>query len=388
MNKRDRVDLNEEQGEVPNKRRRTKTRDIGEEIGEGGNVVFKGYIDKKPFRKKKTSYAIGKLQQLGPGDIYAREDGDSTTISVERNEEIDENFPLLYGEKDPDTGKWNPRSFHSLVLGDTISGKSEFIRLMFWKNRFFFDQVITFSTVAKYEPTLDFTKPGDVITHYSPAILADILTIAETRFIKWSDGGKKECDRPPYVAILFDDSDTDYNHDEEINLAVTQCRHVFVSLIFSVQYYTMVSPTMRTNTEYLCLRRFRGETNMKETWSMLTAYFQHYRDFIRFLHVHLGMKEGIPKKSPENYTTAVIHMKGYNTMTDISLIRFDLDSIPKFKIPVAKKKKKKKDEAPQEQDLPLRPDPEYWTNLVEQHLISVRNPCGGEDLILDLLDDL
>ena len=208
-----------------------------------------------------------------------------------------------------------------IVIGETDSGKTLFVRLLAYCNRNVFNQIIVFSETAKYESPLRFTE--HIVTAYKPELLETVIKIQQARLDVI--GGKNPVDKMttqpiPHILLIFDDLDMDYSQDAVINNLVTRSRHLYISIVFSVQYYSMVSRRMRSLASYICLRTLRGRGNMEELYDLLALFFEDFRQFrdwsIRAL---------------QNYTTIVIYLRGESIWDeDVRFVRHKPESIPDF----------------------------------------------------------
>ena len=210
-----------------------------------------------------------------------------------------------------------------LVLGETDSGKTLFIRLMIYCNRNNVDQVIVFSETATYESPLRFTD--SIVSEYKPEIVDTIVNIQDKRLklIGKDAPVDKLTNNPiPHILLVFDDLDIDYSQDPVINSLVTRHRHLYISIIFSVQYYTMVSRKMRSLCSYLCLRTIRGRGNMEELYDFLSQFFEDFKQFRAWSIV-----------ATRDFSSIVFYLRGDQIWDeDVFEVRHDPETVPYFRI--------------------------------------------------------
>jgi hypothetical protein len=210
-----------------------------------------------------------------------------------------------------------------LIIGETDSGKTLFLRLLVYCNRTAFNQVIVFSETAKYESPLRFTD--SIISTYKPELLETIVSIQEKRLEMI--GGDRPVDEMvtnpvPHILLVFDDLDIDYSQDAVINNLVTRSRHLYISIVFSVQYYTMVSRRMRYLASYICLRTIRGKGNMEELYDFLSQFFEDFKSFRAW-----------SIQAMRDYATIVFYLRGDGIWDeDVFQVNHNPKDIPYFRI--------------------------------------------------------
>ena len=195
-----------------------------------------------------------------------------------------------------------------LFMGETESGKTMAIRFVVFLNQQYFDQIVIYSETSQYEDELQFTRYQ--MEEYSPSSLEMIGNIQKERRKKHHGDVAKI----PHILIIFDDADRDYNRDVIVNRLITKHRHFRMSFIFSVQYYAMVSPRMRAQTRWLCLRPIRGKANIEAVWEYLSLFFEAgVREFIIFIRTCL-----------RDWTLAVFDIRSEQRLDqDVYMIQFN-----------------------------------------------------------------
>jgi hypothetical protein len=203
---------------------------------------------------------------------------------------------------------------HCLCIGSTQSGKSKFLFKYFYENKRFFDYVIVFSCVAKDDQEqgdMDYSFTKYLKDDYSPELLQKIYLCQKNK--------KK---KRPMIAIVFDDCNVNFNHDEFLNWLMPKARHYNINMFFSVQYFSMTSPQIRANCDMVFITNIHGFSNRKQVFDYISHYFHdNIREFYDLLEVN--------KKT---YDVLLFNKNKKDNDENIYVYHYDYLRIPKFKI--------------------------------------------------------
>jgi len=202
---------------------------------------------------------------------------------------------------------------HMLMIGKTLSGKSKFLAKFFYENQQFYNYIIVFSCVAK-----DDQKQGDadyaftnlVFDDYSPEKIRNIFEV------------QKKQKKKPRIAIVFDDCNINYNHDDYLNWLLPKSRHYNMNFFFSVQYFSMVSPTIRANCDLVCITTIEGKSNIDQIFNYLSHYVHH--DIKLFYE--------LIKITQSNYDIIIFNKSKKSNDDNIYLYHYDKKQIPYFEV--------------------------------------------------------
>jgi len=220
------------------------------------------------------------------------------------NDDTDDTFPI----------KVEDEASHVLVLGKTKSGKSKWIAKYMYENADFYDYVIVFSSVARDGWRLDdfdYKFASHVLENYTPEKLENIFEIQ-----------KKKGKNMPYIAIIFDDCDVDYNHDDYLNKTIVKARHYNISFIFSVQYFSMCSTQMRSQCDIVAITNIDGYSNKRQVFNYISQYFhEDISEFYKVLDVN-----------KKNYDVIMFNKSKKANDDAIYIFHYDYRNIPRFEI--------------------------------------------------------
>ena len=139
----------------------------------------------------------------------------------------------------------NKLAYHTtVVVGPTGSGKTNAICNLYLQNQGLWSEVILVCGSQAADTDYDWIPPGNKFT-WDDNLVASLIALQQEKKKKYTAAGRQ--DYPGLLLILDDIAGTVKHNDKDLNLLVSQCRHYRISVIVAVQYYKMVSPTIRSN---------------------------------------------------------------------------------------------------------------------------------------------
>jgi hypothetical protein len=203
---------------------------------------------------------------------------------------------------------------HMLIIGKTLSGKSKFLAKYFYENRKYYNYIIVYSCVAKDDQTqgdADYKFTDMLFDDYSPEKIQNIYEVQ-----------KKTIKNRPRIGIVFDDCNINYNHDDYLNWLMPKARHYNMNFFFSVQYFSMVSPTIRANCDVVCITTIEGKSNIDQIFNYLSHYVNH--DLKLFYELLTLTKS--------NYDLLLFNKSKKDNDNNIYLYHYNYLEIPYFEI--------------------------------------------------------
>lgn len=167
------------------------------------------------------------------------------------------------------------------VIGKRGSGKSVFIEdlMLFFKNMF--PVVTVVSTTDQLNNTFGKHIPAMLIhDNYSSDLIEHILD-RQRRIIEYNKQHPQNQVNPNLLLILDDiqGTTTKIRNDTMLNTIYTTGRHYHITLISAMQYVNGLSPTQRSNTDFICLSRDNNRENQKKLYQCFAGIFSTFAEF-------------------------------------------------------------------------------------------------------------
>ena len=95
-----------------------------------------------------------------------------------------------------------------------------------------------------------------------------------------------------------------------------------MNFFFSVQYFSMVSPTIRANCDLVCITTIEGKSNIDQIFNYLSHYVHH--DIKLFYE--------LIKITQSNYDIIIFNKSKKSNDDNIYLYHYDYKQIPYFEV--------------------------------------------------------
>jgi hypothetical protein len=136
-------------------------------------------------------------------------------------------------------------AYHTTVIcGPTGSGKTNAIMNLYQQNQGLWSEVILVCGSAASDTDYSFIPKGNKFK-WDDNLVEDLIKIQEEKKARAERNGQSSY--AGLLLILDDFAGMVKHNDKTLNLLVSQCRHYRISVFVAVQYYKMVSPTIRAN---------------------------------------------------------------------------------------------------------------------------------------------
>lgn len=163
------------------------------------------------------------------------------------------------------------------VIGKRGSGKSVFITDIMYTLRDQFPVVTVVSTTDKLNHTFS-THVPEMLIHdkYESCIIEKILD-RQRSLVQ-----RKNLRINPNLLLILDDiqgTTRAIRTDTSLDTIYTTGRHFKVTFISAMQYVNGLSPTQRSNTDYICLSRDNNLENQKKLFQAFAGMFNNFKEF-------------------------------------------------------------------------------------------------------------
>lgn len=136
-------------------------------------------------------------------------------------------------------------AYHTTVIcGPTGSGKTNAICNLYQQNQALWSEVILVCGSQAADTDYGWIPDGNKFG-WDDNLVASLIGIQQNKKKRYLAAGRQ--DYPGLLLILDDIAGSVKHNDKTLNLLVSQCRHYRISVFVAVQYYKMVSPTVRAN---------------------------------------------------------------------------------------------------------------------------------------------
>lgn len=173
------------------------------------------------------------------------------------------------------------------VIGKRGSGKSVFIQDLMYMMKDRFPVVIVVSTTDELNHTFDRHVPSMLIHNtYSSELLENILN-RQRRIIAFNQKHPTRKINPNLLLILDDIQGTTkkIRNDTMLDTIYTTGRHYHITLISAMQYVNGLTPTQRSNTDFICLSRDNSQENQKKLYQAFGGMFNFANFKTTFIHL-------------------------------------------------------------------------------------------------------
>jgi hypothetical protein len=150
--------------------------------------------------------------------------------------------------------------------------------------------------------------PVAIHTEYSKTVLDKFVErqkcIAHKHVKEIDKYGRSSVD--PHAFIVLDECvyDNSWTRDSNINFLFMNSRHLEMLVMFTMQYYLSISPSLRTNIDYIFILKDNNQSNRKKLYEYYAGVFPNFDTFCEFMN-----------QCTENYGCLVID----NTKDSINL---------------------------------------------------------------------
>ena len=167
------------------------------------------------------------------------------------------------------------------VIGKRGSGKSVFIEDLMFTIKNLFPVVTVVSTTDQLNNTFGKHIPAMFIhDNYSSELLEKILE-RQKSVIKYNKDHPNKQVNPNILLILDDIQGTTkkLRNDTALDTIYTTGRHYHITLISAMQYVNGLTPTQRSNTDFICLSRDNNRENQKKLFQAFGGNFNSFQEF-------------------------------------------------------------------------------------------------------------